>query len=76
MKVLSLIFVIFSVLVLFASAKDPVCDQPKAVRRCFAAFPKFYFNSSSGQCEGFIYGGCGGNENNFNTLEECNAKCA
>ena len=29
----------------------------------------------SGVCEEFIYGGCGGNENNFETLEECNQQC-
>lgn len=29
----------------------------------------------SGQCEKFVYGGCGGNENNYNTLEECELAC-
>ena len=30
---------------------------------------------SIGQCENFIYGGCGGNANNFETFESCERKC-
>jgi papilin len=36
---------------------------------------RFYFNSKTKNCEAFNYGGVGGNENNFKTIEECNAKC-
>jgi hypothetical protein len=27
------------------------------------------------KCGKFIYGGCGGNENNFATLEDCHKRC-
>lgn len=43
---------------------------------CLAAFPRFAFNPDSGECESFIFGGCLGNENNFETVEECEAACA
>ncbi|MCA9556844.1 MAG: BPTI/Kunitz domain-containing protein, partial [Myxococcales bacterium] len=38
--------------------------------------PRWFFNTASGQCEEFIYGGCGGNENNFETRAQCEARCA
>jgi papilin len=51
------------------------CLQPARVGRCFAAFQKFYYNSSEKACKEFVYGGCDGNENNFETLEECKTEC-
>lgn len=42
---------------------------------CRAAFPKWYYNINSDQCELFTYGGCGGNENNFDTKDECEGNC-
>nr|XP_022312348.1 four-domain proteases inhibitor-like isoform X3 [Crassostrea virginica] len=52
-----------------------VCSQPKVVGRCRAAFPRYWFNSQTNRCESFTYGGCGGNENNFKTLQECQRRC-
>ncbi|XP_078470890.1 papilin-like isoform X1 [Lampetra planeri] len=42
---------------------------------CKAAFPRHFYNMTTGQCENFIYGGCGGNDNNFHTIEECVESC-
>jgi hypothetical protein len=39
---------------------------------CLAYFPKYYFSQETGQCEQFIWGGCGGVVP-FDTLEECQA---
>ncbi|XP_035666455.1 papilin-like [Branchiostoma floridae] len=55
--------------------EDSTCQQPKKVGNCKAAFPRVFFNSQTGQCENFIYGGCGGNDNNFETAEECENTC-
>ena len=52
-----------------------LCSLPPLTGPCLAYFPRFFFNLSSGECEQFIYGGCQGNENNFNTVEDCEAKC-
>ena len=41
-----------------------------------ALFPRYYFNSESQRCEQFDYGGCEGNENNFQSLGECRAECS
>ena len=42
---------------------------------CLAYFPRYFYNSASGMCERFVYGGCGGNENRFRTIEDCQAAC-
>ena len=52
-----------------------VCDQPMVVGPCEAAIPSWYYNSESGECEMFTYGGCGGNDNRFATREACQARC-
>jgi len=52
-----------------------VCDQPAVTGECDAAFPRWYHSVLSGHCEGFIWGGCGGNDNNFVTEESCRNFC-
>lgn len=52
-----------------------ICTQPADPGRGIAATPRYFFNSSSGQCDKFVYGGCGGNGNNFMTSEACNQQC-
>lgn len=42
---------------------------------CFAYFPRYFYNLTSRACEIFIYGGCGGNENSFETKEKCEQFC-
>uniref|UniRef100_H9GUT9 BPTI/Kunitz inhibitor domain-containing protein n=1 Tax=Anolis carolinensis TaxID=28377 RepID=H9GUT9_ANOCA len=48
---------------------------PKDTGPCKASIPLFYFDIRSGQCEDFVYGGCGGNANIFLTWDECFSKC-
>ncbi|XP_046577525.1 BPTI/Kunitz domain-containing protein-like [Haliotis rubra] len=54
---------------------DDNCSLPMVIGRCRAAFRRYFFNPASGQCEQFLYGGCGGNANNFKTLQECHRVC-
>ncbi|CAG9794453.1 unnamed protein product [Diatraea saccharalis] len=35
----------------------------------------YAFDSNTGSCTDLAYGGCGGNDNNFKTLEECRSAC-
>ncbi|XP_068601465.1 kunitz-type protease inhibitor 2-like [Brachionichthys hirsutus] len=42
---------------------------------CRAAFTMFYYDSNTGDCLSFIYGGCRGNKNRYTSLEECRSTC-
>ena len=53
----------------------PECLMPFEVGECDAAIPVYYYDAQSAQCEERIYGGCGGNDNNFATLEDCQSRC-
>lgn len=51
------------------------CDLPKQPGNCMALNYSYYYNKATNECEQFIYGGCHGNANRFNTKEECEKKC-
>ncbi|XP_067942905.1 carboxypeptidase inhibitor SmCI-like [Watersipora subatra] len=51
------------------------CSRPLNVGYCSARLPRYYYNSATGRCQLFYYGGCGGNTNNFMTMQECQASC-
>lgn len=53
-----------------------VCTLPPVVGPCAAAMPRWYFDPATGKCTPFTYGGCGGNENNFQTPAACVTACA
>ncbi len=40
-----------------------ICKLEPEVGLCRAYIPSYFYNSTSGTCERFIYGGCGGNDN-------------
>ena len=42
---------------------------------CFGKFLKFYFNHEDKECKAFYFGGCYGNANQFQTVEECKFTC-
>eukprot|EP00735_Rhodelphis_limneticus_P008981 TRINITY_DN243_c0_g1::TRINITY_DN243_c0_g1_i1::g.1726::m.1726 TRINITY_DN243_c0_g1::TRINITY_DN243_c0_g1_i1::g.1726 ORF type:complete len:144 (+),score=11.62,sp/P0DN08/VKT53_ANEVI/47.22/2e-16,Kunitz_BPTI/PF00014.18/8.4e-19,Kunitz_BPTI/PF00014.18/3.9e+03,Kelch_3/PF13415.1/8.8e+03,Kelch_3/PF13415.1/2.9 TRINITY_DN243_c0_g1_i1:55-432(+) len=51
------------------------CNEPKQIGTCKAMMRKYRYNPDTAECEIFVYGGCGGNGNNFNTLEDCQKAC-
>ncbi|KAK7109944.1 hypothetical protein V1264_013897 [Littorina saxatilis] len=51
------------------------CTMPKLTGLCLAYFPRWFYNTDTKMCENFIYGGCGGNSNNFLSEDECNKAC-
>ncbi|PIO23422.1 hypothetical protein AB205_0155910, partial [Aquarana catesbeiana] len=52
-----------------------VCEESPDSGPCKGQIKNYYYNHKTGNCETFIYGGCGGNENNFDTKEKCEAVC-
>ncbi|KAM4828332.1 amyloid beta precursor like protein 2 isoform 1-T1 [Thomomys bottae] len=52
-----------------------VCSQEAMTGPCRAVMPRWYFDLSKGKCVRFIYGGCGGNRNNFESEDFCMAVC-
>ena len=52
-----------------------VCSLPLETGNCLALIPRYGFNRATGRCESFMYGGCGGNANNFETAAECMTHC-
>ena len=60
------------------SACNPVpavCQLRRNGGPCRARVSRWYFNPRSGSCQRFTYGGCGGNDNNFDSRSRCNAVC-
>nr|AUF41112.1 protease inhibitor-like protein [Anastrepha sororcula] len=51
------------------------CSLPREIGPCRKADPKFFYNSEKKACEDFLYGGCKGNDNRFDTKEECEKTC-
>uniref|UniRef100_A0A023FPL1 Putative chymotrypsin inhibitor n=1 Tax=Amblyomma cajennense TaxID=34607 RepID=A0A023FPL1_AMBCJ len=58
-----------------AQGKYSFCSLPPSPGVCLAYFPSFYYDSSSGTCREFVYGGCQGNQNRFVSREECLRVC-
>ncbi len=52
------------------------CVLAPARGPCRANINRFYFDSASGTCKTFDYGGCGGNGNNFLTKANCMQSCS
>ncbi|XP_054659170.1 amyloid beta precursor like protein 2 isoform X4 [Grus americana] len=52
-----------------------VCSQEAMTGPCRAVMPRWYFDPNKRKCIRFIYGGCGGNRNNFESEEYCMAVC-
>lgn len=51
------------------------CRLPAVAGRCRASIPRWFFDAPSGRCRRFVFGGCGGNGNNFGTESECRESC-
>uniref|UniRef100_A0A669B9H6 Amyloid-beta A4 protein n=1 Tax=Oreochromis niloticus TaxID=8128 RepID=A0A669B9H6_ORENI len=53
-----------------------VCWASAETGPCRAMLPRWYFDREEGRCVQFIYGGCGGNRNNFESEAYCLSVCS
>uniref|UniRef100_A0A0R3QZN9 BPTI/Kunitz inhibitor domain-containing protein n=1 Tax=Brugia timori TaxID=42155 RepID=A0A0R3QZN9_9BILA len=52
-----------------------ICMQDVNTGKCTEAHLRFFYDRRVNTCRLFYYSGCGGNENNFATEEECQQQC-
>ncbi|XP_060536767.1 fibrillin-1-like isoform X2 [Cylas formicarius] len=57
-----------------------VCFEPLDIGKCenleiSRNLTRYYFNSKTNRCDSFVYNGCGGNHNNFQSETMCNTVC-
>uniref|UniRef100_H0XT57 Tissue factor pathway inhibitor n=1 Tax=Otolemur garnettii TaxID=30611 RepID=H0XT57_OTOGA len=52
-----------------------VCLLPLDEGPCRAQIPSYYYDRYTQRCRQFMYGGCDGNANNFETWEACDEAC-
>nr|XP_031533680.1 collagen alpha-3(VI) chain isoform X5 [Vicugna pacos] len=59
-----------------AGGEADICQLQKEEGTCRKFILKWYYDSKTKSCARFWYGGCGGNENRFNSQKECEKVCA
>lgn len=52
-----------------------ICLEPKEGGNCFDYRERWYYDVEDRRCHRFYYSGCGGNRNNFYSLDECSQRC-
>ncbi|CAP32591.2 Protein CBG13980 [Caenorhabditis briggsae] len=52
-----------------------LCTEPLRVGDCKQSVRQFWYNAETKTCESFLYTGCQGNNNRFNSLNECQSYC-
>ncbi|XP_068200902.1 uncharacterized protein [Palaemon carinicauda] len=58
------------------SRRHPLCGVTPPTGDCRAAFPRYYYNPHTDQCDCFLYGGCGaGLQYSFSNLQACIETC-
>ncbi|KAL1444134.1 hypothetical protein MTO96_030031 [Rhipicephalus appendiculatus] len=57
------------------SRDTSMCDKDFDSGPCFSSKPMYYYRKETKRCEMFVYGGCGGNDNRFDTQKACQEKC-
>ncbi|KAB0350532.1 hypothetical protein FD755_004770 [Muntiacus reevesi] len=53
-----------------------ICSMPKEAGPCMALFHRWWYDKTNNTCSSFIYGGCKGNNNNFQSQAVCQSACS
>ncbi|KIH67360.1 Kunitz/Bovine pancreatic trypsin inhibitor domain protein [Ancylostoma duodenale] len=54
---------------------SPICYQPLKRGPCLGYLQRYGYDVKERKCVEFTYGGCGGNQNNFERMRECEFTC-
>lgn len=68
---LSILIVYFAVF-----SDQDVCKLNSDTGPCRALVMRWYYDYNEGVCRNFSYGGCDGNQNNFETQQACESTCS
>lgn len=52
-----------------------ICYAPVDVGNCNDSLPSYFFDAATQKCSAFVYTGCGGNANRYNSEEQCERQC-
>ncbi|XP_076324156.1 spondin-1-like isoform X2 [Tachypleus tridentatus] len=52
-----------------------ICTMQKDMGPCRGLFKRWYYDTNKQSCVQFVYGGCRGNKNNFNSYVDCRRTC-
>ncbi|XP_007936637.1 eppin [Orycteropus afer afer] len=55
--------------------RQDICKLPKDTGYCMAYFRRWWYDKENNTCSSFIYGGCQGNNNNFQSKTLCQNFC-
>ncbi|XP_051951910.1 kunitz-type protease inhibitor 1b [Xyrauchen texanus] len=56
--------------------QNAFCAEPPVTGHCRASFTRWYYDPLIKKCQNFTYGGCDGNENNFENTDACMNNCS
>ena len=56
-------------------ATDSTCVAPVDPGSCRAYLSQYYYDVNENICRTFIYTGCGGNSNRFESMSQCESRC-
>lgn len=56
--------------------EQDACHLPKVKGPCTGYYPSWYYDSDRNACTQFVYGGCLGNANRYETQEDCQKQCS
>ncbi|XP_026315037.1 papilin isoform X10 [Hyposmocoma kahamanoa] len=59
----------------YCTPAQDVCQLPMRQGPCDESYMRWFYDRATDTCSQFTFGGCDGNDNNFETLEACESRC-